>query len=282
MELLHFRHLWGVTEDYASAFPKFKESGYTGVEALLFVPDERYLPSAEQRQSFDRERQRAGLEFYGLIWTLGQDVAAHLESFKQQYLLNVEHGASLVNSMGGRDIWSDDEVMRYYEGVLQLESEVGCPVTHEIHRSRPFFHPLRFMQLIERLPQLKLCADFSHWVCACEGLLEESEAAIRKCAAQTYHLHTRVGHEEGPQVPDPRAPEAERYNRAHEVWWEIVWEAQRARGEQRLTATPEFGPPPYMQVLPYTGEPVADLEAICDWQMRRQAAHFSDWVAQGV
>lgn len=277
MELTHFRHLWGVEEGYGTAFPKFRERGYTGVEALLYVPDERYLPTAGQRASFDRERERTGLEFIGLIWTLGGTVKEHLKSFREQYEANVDHGAVLVNSMGGRDIWSDDEVLRYYEEAQKLESTLGCPVTHEIHRSRPFYHPSRFMALIDRLPELKLCADFSHWTCACEGMLEESHEAIRRCAAQCWHLHTRVGHEEGPQVADPRAPEARRHLASHEEWWEMVWEAQVACGQERLTATPEFGPPPYMQTLPHTGEPVAPLEAICDWQKERQASHFREW-----
>lgn len=277
MELTHFRHLWGVEEGYETAFPKFRERGYAGVEALLYVPDERYLPTARQRASFDRERERAGLEFIGLIWTLGDTVEAHIESFREQYAANADHGAQLVNSMGGREIWSDEDVIRYYEATLAIESAGGIPVTHEIHRSRPFYHPSRFLGLIDRLPELKLCADFSHWTCACEGMLEESGEAIERCAAQSWHLHTRVGHEEGPQVADPRAPEAARHLSCHEAWWETVWSAQRTRGLDRFTATPEFGPPPYMQTLPYTGQPVASLEAICDWQMARQGQHFREW-----
>jgi len=277
MELAHFRALWGVEEGYETAFPKFRERGYRGVEALLYVPDERYLPHVGQRKVFDREREQAGLEFIGVIWTLGATVEEHIESFREQYGANVDHGAKLVNAMGGRDIWSEVEVLKYYETVLALEASVGCPVTHEIHRSRPFYHPSRFLALIDYLPELKLCADFSHWTCVCEGMLEESLEAIDRCAKQTWHLHTRVGYEEGPQVADPRAPEAQRYVALHEAWWEKVWASQRARGMDRLTATPEFGPPPYMQTLPYTGAPVACLEEICDWQMRRQEAHFKAW-----
>ncbi|MEM7790807.1 MAG: TIM barrel protein [Verrucomicrobiota bacterium] len=280
MELTHFRHLWGVTEDYAIAFPKFKEKGYAGVEALLFVPDERYLPSVVQRESFAAELERSGLEFFGLIWTLGDGVDAHLCSFEAQYRSNIEHGATLVNSMGGHDSWCDDEILRYYNGALEIEAEYGVPVTHEIHRGRPFFHPLCFVRLIDQLPELKLCADFSHWTCASESMLEDHIETIRRCAKQTVHLHTRVGHEEGPQVSDPRAPEFSRYLEAYELWWEIIWEAQLAAGMTRITATPEYGPPPYMPTLPYSGEPVAELETICDWQKERQANHFRDWFKQ--
>jgi hypothetical protein len=43
------------------------------------------------------------------------------------------------------------------------------------------------------------------------------------------------------------------------------------------TVCPEFGPPPYLPTLPYSGKPVADLGEVCDWQRGRQASHFKAW-----
>jgi hypothetical protein len=40
------------------------------------------------------------------------------------------------------------------------------------------------------------------------------------------------------------------------------------------TLTPEFGPPPYLHTHPETGEPLADLNQICDWMALRQRARF--------
>ena len=41
------------------------------------------------------------------------------------------------------------------------------------------------------------------------------------------------------------------------------------------TLTPEFGPAPYLHLLPHTQTPVADLADICDWMARRQAGRFA-------
>lgn len=83
-----------------------------------------------------------------------------------------------------------------------------------------------------------------------------------------------MGYEEGPQVPDPRAPEYGTHLAAHEAWWDLIWASQARRGFEVSTLTPEFGPPRYLHTLPYSDCPVADLEAVCDWQALRQAKRF--------
>ena len=77
----------------------------------------------------------------------------------------------------------------------------------------------------------------------------------------------RVGHAEGPQVNDPRAPEHACDVAAHFVWWRAIWLAQAQRGAAESWAEPEFGPPPYLQTLPHTCAPVADL-----WDVNKHVA----------
>jgi sugar phosphate isomerase/epimerase len=181
----------------------------------------------------------------------------------------------LVNAHTGRDAWSDDDSSRFYDEALRIEAGLGVRVAHETHRGRVFYNPWTTARLLERFADLKLCADFSHWVCVSERLLDDQNELMQEVSTRCLHIHARVGHEEGPQVPDPRAPEFRRHVDAHERWWKSIWLAQEAAGTQDSTLTPEFGPPRYMQALPYTGMPVADLEAICDWQMQRQREQFA-------
>lgn len=72
------------------------------------------------------------------------------------------------------------------------------------------------------------------------------------------HIHARVGYEEGPQVPDPRAPEWRGHVDRHLEIWRRIAEVRRRDGSARLTVTPEFGPPNYMHTSPFSKEPVAD------------------------
>jgi hypothetical protein len=100
---------------------------------------------------------------------------------------------------------------------------------------------------------------------------------IALAARQCHHMHARVGLEKGPQVPDPAAPEYAAHLKAHEGWWNIIWQAQSARGVTESTLTPEFAPPPYMHTLSHTNVPVADLADVCDWMARRQKINFASF-----
>jgi hypothetical protein len=71
------------------------------------------------------------------------------------------------------------------------------------------------------------------------------------------HIHARIGHPEGPQVNDPRAPEWDEAMKAHIAWWDKVIARKKKNGE-RMTILTEFGPPTYMPTLPYTQQPLAN------------------------
>jgi hypothetical protein len=273
MKLKVYRNLWGVTGPWDAAIAGFQEAGYDGIEAILFTPGEH----AEMR----RIRRKRRFPFKGTIWTrdAGPSVADHLRSFRRQLSALVRTGADSINVMGGYDGWTPDESARYFEGALKSGAAADLPVAHEIHRNTALFHPTAARRIIELFPELRLTCDFSHWVVACERLIDDQLELIRLCGTRADHIHTRVGTEEVPQVPDVRAPEALPYLKAYERWWDIIWEEQLARGMAISTCCPEFGPPPYQATLPYSGEPVADLAAICDWQRDRQVARFGAWLA---
>lgn len=134
-------------------------------------------------------------------------------------------------------------------------------------------------RLLNEFSDLKITCDFSHWVCVAERLLPDCDAIIRLAARHCHHIHARVGFEEGPQVPDPRAPEYATHLAAHESWWDIIRETQSALGRAALTLAPEFGPPPYLHTQPYSQTPLADLTEICDWMALRQKSRFSGSVS---
>ena len=128
--------------------------------------------------------------------------------------------------------------------------------------------------MLGALPELRLTCDFSHWCVVCERLPDD-EAALSLAIQHARHLHARVGYAQGPQVPDPRAPEYETELLAHESWWRRIAAAVAARGEV-VTATPEFGPDGYLHHSPFSNQPVADLAEINRWMAHRQRALCSE------
>jgi alkylation response protein AidB-like acyl-CoA dehydrogenase len=102
-----------------------------------------------------------------------------------------------------------------------------------------------------------------------ERLILDEEPEILKLAARhAHHIQLRIGYEQGPQVPDPRAPEYAYALEAHERWWELVWDSMAERGFTEVTMTPEFGPDGYLQAAPFTRVPVAGL-----WDVNRWIGH---------
>jgi sugar phosphate isomerase/epimerase len=84
------------------------------------------------------------------------------------------------------------------------------------------------------------------------------------------------GLDQGPQVPDPRAPEFAPALRAHEIWWSRLLRGMRQRKISCATMTPEFGPDGYLHLEPFTQHPVADLWELNKWIGQRQKARFKE------
>jgi hypothetical protein len=159
--------------------------------------------------------------------------------------------------------------LAFYEQALILEKAISIPVGHETHRGRAMFTPWATARLLQDLPDLKITADFSHWCCVCESLLEDQTDNLKLAFERTIHIHSRVGYAEGPQVPHPAAPEYKLELDTHEGWWQEIVDLWESKNPSAITLTPEFGPPGYMHTLPFTNQPVADLWEVCLWMANR-------------
>ncbi|GGJ38438.1 sugar phosphate isomerase/epimerase family protein [Deinococcus roseus] len=273
MELKRMRSLWGVEAPLEEALPDFKTRGYQGIEvAVIFTPELENLAALCKDQNLEVIAQIL-TAFPGTPRT----PKAHLQALKAQVELARPLEPILFNVQGGCDSWSELEQDQFYDAALRYASTLEAPLAFETHRGQPTFTPWTTARILQAFPEMRLTCDLSHWVNVCERLLEDQEDNIRLAAQHCIHIHVRVGYEEGPQVTDPSAPEFATHLTAHEQWWEWMWEAQMARGQQFSTLTPEFGPPGYQHTLPFSGEPVGQLDAICNWMAEKQLHHFNFW-----
>jgi sugar phosphate isomerase/epimerase len=267
MELRIYKSLWGMTGPVEEQFERIKRAGYDGVEsAAQEIPD----PALFRQLLADNE-----LEYTALVYTEDPD---HAEEFRRLVGEAMEYSPVKIVAHAGRDTMSFVKQIRFFGSALRTEEEFGVPVAHETHRRRPFFSPMNTVAILRELPELSLNVDFSHWCCVTESLLSEHESAVALAAEHAIHIHGRVGYENGPQVPDPRVAEWERCLTAHEAWWDLVVRSMKDREEKYCTFVPEYGPPTYMQTDPATGEPVADLWDVCQWQAERFREHFATMV----
>jgi sugar phosphate isomerase/epimerase len=268
MQLKLIRHLWGIELPWEQAFPKIKAEGFVGIESPL--------PPEADVQRFCNLLKQHEFEFIGMAFTGGETIDAHLKSFREQLISAKSMGAMQVTAHTGADAWSISQAVAFYEQAVAIEREIGIAVGHETHRGRVFFNPWRTRDILEKVSGVNLTCDFSHWVCVAErtGWDDAQGSIVKLCAQRCIHIHSRVGYAQGPQVPDPSAKEYQAELNAHELWWDIVWQAQRSRGAKTTTVTPEFGPPAYLHTLPHTNVPVADLWTVCKFMADRVASRF--------
>ncbi|NJK91851.1 MAG: sugar phosphate isomerase/epimerase [Blastochloris sp.] len=272
MQLKLVRHLWGVApqENTASLLRAWRDLGYEALEAPHCFLEPLGLSVSQLR--------RQGWGWIEQINTQAPDlqhqVQDHLRSLETALEKGMMTPPDFFNLQGGHDAWELSQAIDFYGGAQALEKRFGLPICHETHRSRFFSTPWNTLTLLRHFPALKLTCDYSHWVCVCERLLPDVQEALCLSAQHAWHLHARVGYEQGPQVPDPRDPVWAPQLAAHERWWDAIWQAQRSRGLAQSTLTPKFGPPPYQHTRPHSGEPLADLSALCDWMAQRQHQRF--------
>ena len=249
-ELLVLATDWGYDGNYDSFFTKIKKDGYNGCET--------WLPGEEKkRKELSEAAQKHGLVF-GIMFGIGDaDVEKNLTQFKAGLDQAIALKPIYINCHTAKDHFSFEQLKPFFEYTIQLSKKTGIPIYHETHRGRALYSAPVARKFLENIPELRVTADLSHWCNVHESFLEDQEETMKLVLERTEHIHARIGHAEGPQVNDPRAPEWEYAVKKHFEWWDKVVERKKKNG-QRMTFLTEFGPPLYMPTLPYTLQPVAN------------------------
>ncbi|MDF2657593.1 MAG: xylose isomerase protein [Paenibacillus sp.] len=253
MQLLSFKSLWDMTGTLEEKLEKIAEAGYGGVEFTL--------PSQDKWKQFRELLERYNLAFIAQIVTRDD----HISSFESLARQAAEFNPVKIVSHSAKDSMSYEDQLHFFEKALAVEEAISVPVAHETHRGRAMFTPWATSKLLRQFPELKITADFSHWCCVCESLLQDQSENMSIALDRAIHIHGRVGYAEGPQVADPRAPEYSREVRAFVNWWLEICKRRASDGYATMTFTPEFGPPGYMHTLPFTKQPVTDVWDVNKW-----------------
>jgi len=265
-QLLIFATNWGYQGSWDEFCTKIKREGYDGAEI--------WLPEEKQRTDCFNTFRKHNLKF-GLLIGSGESTAQkHFAQYSQSLAAAVQAGPVYINSHSGKDFFSFDENKLFVELTIKVSKESGIPVYHETHRSRILYSAPVAKKFIEAYPDIRLTLDISHWCNVHESLLADQSATISQVLEKTGHIHARVGHPEGPQVSDPRAPEWKSAVDAHFAWWDTVVQRKKNKGET-MTFLTEFGPLDYMPSLPYTRQPVANQDEINVYMLRTLRSRYT-------
>jgi sugar phosphate isomerase/epimerase len=248
---------WGFPGSLDAYCAKAKKEGYDGIET--------WWPGDKNAQDeLFATLKKYDLKVGFLCGGSQSNWQEHLDYFKKMVdaaANNTSQKPLYLNCHSGRDWFSFDQNKAFIDYTTQLSKKTGILICHETHRSRILYSAAVARQFIEKIPELRITFDVSHWCNVHESLLQDQQETVNMTLERVEHIHARIGHPEGPQVNDPRAPEWENAVKAHFDWWDKVVERKRKNGE-RMTFLTEFGPPDYMPTLPYTRQPLADQWAI--------------------
>lgn len=275
MKLKMFKTLWGHNRSLSTAIAQAKTANFDGIEGP--VPADKALAG-----KFKSTIANSGLDYIAEITTAGSYVPDrhatlndHIESFKHKLERSMELKPLFITCLGGCDAWPENQSIDFFAQAMEHAKDADILVSFETHRGRSFFNPWTTERIVDQLPDIRLTCDFSHWCVVCERLMDSEIEIIKKLAAHAQHIHARVGYDQGPQVPHPAAPEYKYALKAHQSWWEIIWQAQNLNAYQTTTMTPEFGPDGYLHLIPFSEEPVADLWEINRWMGEMERVHFN-------
>ncbi len=253
MELKIFCPQWGHENlDLEGFFTHVKTAGYDGVDTWL--PEDRA----------GRTRFIRLMNEYGLLMVShqhqakGNNIVEFCKSFEYYLNLSLESGPVLINSHSGRDFFSVEQQLRVIDTAENFSVKNNIRVAHETHRGRIGFSPVNSRELFRLRPNMKITADFSHWVCVTESFLENYEAETDEAIRRTAHIHARIGFTQGPQIPDPRSPFWQKETDLFLGLWGKILMYQQSIGMPFFTITPEFGPPPYMWTTIDDNSPVSN------------------------
>lgn len=210
-----------------------------------------------------------GLFCIAQVVTIGDTPAAHRESLVRRLDFAFEVGPRFINAHVGCDVFEFSDNVALIAEAQKRARAAGVALCVETHRGRPTFSGPETARLLQALPDLRLTADFSHWMCVHESTLENQPGNVARAQEHSDHVHARIGFSQGPQVGHPMAPEwASLRERYLELWRPII-SRRRSEGREAFTITPEAGPPPYMPTLPFSRQPIADVwqvnVAVRDW-----------------
>ncbi len=252
MNIKYLCTIWGMSQTTVEENLKLiKQAGFDGVE--MQAPEKK-----NERLNLKNLIKKTDLDIVTQVRAEGSSSLEQIESINTGLHNAAELNPILVNVHCGKDYWPLEENIKVISSTQDIAKELGLKIAHETHRARATFCTTSTIDIIKSLPEIRFTADFSHWCCVHNSLLQDQEEIVNQIIERTDYIHARVGNAISPQVTDPRAPECSKAVEAHITWWKKIAANNKRKSRDQLLICSEFGPPGYMTTLPFTNEPIAN------------------------
>lgn len=226
IQIEYYCPYWGSESlSYEAFCMKVETAGYDGVEI--------YLPF---RDASKKAALIAAIVCYPLRLILQHNQTTEPNFDAQRHLLRdyledlMDLDCVLINSQTGKDYFKKEQNQELIEMASEIGAHTGRKIIRETHRGKFSFDLGVTKCYLEALPDLRLTLDISHWTNVSESLLEAQEEALELAITRTNHIHSRIGFQEMPQIPDPRAPEWKGVVDRHVSIWQRVVNFKKKAG----------------------------------------------------
>jgi len=165
------------------------------------------------------------------------------------YSLANDLGASLVNIIGGVMPIKPEDAVPVIRQWMDEADRADCPMLFETHRDSLLNDLYYTLQVIELVPEMRLCADLSHFVVDREmrdPITATDQAFIEQILARSDCFQGRIANREQVQVQID-FPQHQDWVEIFRRWWKQGMRSWRARNDADATLIflCELGPPPY-------------------------------------
>ena len=218
-------------------FRMIAEAGYAGV---CIDPSRAEIPDFEKLAPLFRE--------YGLDCMVNA-FPFEADDMQPLYGLASTLDAVLVNIIGGVMPIRPEEAVPVVERWMHEGEQAGLPVLFETHRDSLLNDLFYTLQLIDLVPDMRLCADLSHFVVDREmrdPISDRDQAYIDSILERADCFQGRVASREQVQI-QIGFPQHRQWVEIFRGWWRRGMNAWRERNgeDAELVFLCELGPPPY-------------------------------------
>jgi hypothetical protein len=218
-------------------FRMVAEAGYTG---LCLDPSVAEIPEVRKLKPLYEE--------YGLDCMINA-FPFQPDDMKPLYGLARELDARLVNIIGGVMPIRPEDAVPVIRRWMSEADEAGIPILFETHRDSLLNDLYYTLQVMDLVPEMRLCADLSHFVVdreMREPISDRDQAYIDLVLGRSDCFQGRVASREQIQI-QVDFPQHREWVEIFKGWWKAGMRSWRKRNDDdaRLIFLCELGPPPY-------------------------------------
>jgi len=176
-----------------------------------------------------------------------------IESLEDTLLMARDFGSPVVDVIGQVMPIALDDMVPVIETWMAMADRIGVPVQFETHRNCITNDLYTMLQLLDRIPGMRVCADLSHYVVDREfwfPLSAHDMGLISRVLQRSDSFQGRVASRQQIQLP-LSYPQHQKWVTLFKGWWReglADWRARNPSGDCIFVC--ELGPPEYAMTGP--------------------------------